>query len=204
MIASMRLAWMLALVSILSLVGSASVARADAIEGPPACPPGSSGRSSHHGQWCEPAVCDAEAACEGGARCTSFRVCTRGSLVPPNHRLIDPAAVPVRMEMVIGTCDPAEACTGLEEPPPPTIGAMIDEPPACRAIDVCVPSALPSLPTSASPAPPVAASPSTPPSPSVSAHACGCAAIGASRETPSLLPLPLLLVLVLRPRRRRA
>lgn len=41
-----------------------SVARADAIDGPPSdCPPGSIGESSHSGSWCEPSVCERDADC---------------------------------------------------------------------------------------------------------------------------------------------
>src|SRR5262245_24276665 len=88
----------------------AGVARADAIEGPPACPPGARGESAHEGQWCVPASC--EIGCEAGERCEDRRVCTRvASVIPGGLRPEVPPAEP--RELVVATCDATSECTGM-------------------------------------------------------------------------------------------
>jgi hypothetical protein len=170
------------------------VALADAIDGPPACPIGAHGRSAHEGQWCVPAACD---ACEPDERCADRRVCTQiASVVPGGLRPSEPPPEP--RELVVATCDAASACTGMEEPPPPTVGTLPASAPTCTTMRVCVPSALPSLPTTvpASAGAPVraSASPGAPP------RSCLCASPGFARGG-SWLPL-LTIALVARRRRR--
>lgn len=138
-------------------------ARADAIDGPPACPPGAVGRSSHSGQWCEPAVCASDADCAStGGHCRAYRVCTRHASIPPGGlgQFRDPPPSPDEVDVVVGSCEPAAACRGDEEPPPPTAGTLTGDP-SCREASFCVPDELPSLPTG-SPSPSPSASRSCP------------------------------------------
>src|SRR5690242_820523 len=118
-----------AIVVACALVACASVVRADAIAGPPACPPGAVARSSHAGQWCEPAPCASDADCsEAGGSCQEWRVCTRVFSITPGGLRPRPAP-PEDTTLVVGTCAPSAACNGTEEPPPQTAGVPHDPPP---------------------------------------------------------------------------
>lgn len=177
-----------------------TLARADAIAGPPACPPGSRGQSSHSGQWCAPATCTADSECGPAATCRPWRVCTRDSDVELGGLRAGPEP-PVRMQMVVGTCDPASKCRGDEEPPPQLVGKLLAGPPSCRDERHCVANDLPALPPRAAdvPANPPPSPPSDPPatgSPPVAPRpGCGCTTDG-----PFALPGLLALLLI---RRRR-
>jgi len=177
--------------------------RADAISGPPACPPGSRGQSSHSGQWCAPATCTDDTQCSPAATCRPWRVCTRASDVELGGLRPRPEP-PVRMQLVVGTCDPSANCRGDEEPPPSLVGKLLDGPPQCRDDRHCVAADLPALP------PRSAAVPATPTSPPTSLPAggspttsppvaprpgCGC--------TTDASPAPLALLALLLIRRRR-
>lgn len=172
-----RAAW------VVLVLGTVGVAHADAIDGPPACPPGARGDSAHEGQWCEPWPCTADAECDGG-RCVPWRVCTRvATVVPGGLRPTEPPPEP--RTLVVATCAPSAACTGTEEPPPPTVGRFEDgAAPTCTEARFCVPVALPPFPSRpavvAEPAsrpldpPPSDAVPSAP----ASSRNCGCRAVG--------------------------
>lgn len=188
----------LVLLLMMALMLPSSVANADAIEGPPACPPGSRGGSAHEGQWCEPWTCESDAECDGG-RCVPWRVCTRVASVVPGGLWPEPPPARPRT-LVVGTCDPARACTGTEEPPPPTVGTFEGAaPPACAEARYCVPVALPSFPGRAPPAqaPPDVAPEA--PSPATSARNCGCRATTTSMHGGAIA----LALLALTLRRRR-
>lgn len=130
-----------------------SAALADAIDGPPACPPGARGMSSHAGQWCVAAPCASDSECHDGATCRPWRVCVRTIEMPFGGRRAfaadEPRTHPV--ELVVGTCAPDAACTGLEEPPPPGVRPSLpgqDVPaPTCTDGRYCVPPDLPPLPS---------------------------------------------------------
>jgi len=175
-----------------------ATAHADAISGPPACPPGTRGQSWHSGQWCAPATCTDDAACGPSATCRPWRVCTRDSDVEPGGLRPHPAP-PVRMQLVVGTCDPASKCRGDEEPPPPLVGKLLEGPPQCRDDRHCVASDLPALPPRTADVPPAPTTPTSPPAPGSPPVAprpgCGCTTDG----TPAL---PALLALLLIRRRR--
>jgi MYXO-CTERM domain-containing protein len=111
--------------------------------------------------------------------------------------------------VVVGTCDPARACTGEEEPPPPLAGAVASGAPRCSNGNYCVPKPLPPLPPLWSSAPPTGSArddgnepgtaPTTPPG--TRRGGCGC------RLGPADTPLPawsagLVLVVALLARRR--
>jgi hypothetical protein len=73
----------------LALVLARSLARADAIMGPPEdCAPGSQAMSSHWGQWCEDTTCTSDDDCPAlvdlGARTTMTRLCRRASVCVPH------------------------------------------------------------------------------------------------------------------------
>lgn len=189
-----------------------ALARADAIEGPPACPRGARRRSSHAGQWCEVASCASDADCaDGGGHCRAYRVCTRHASIPPGGRgaFRDPPPPPFEVDLVVGSCEPSAACRGDEEPPPISAGSYTEPTPTCREARVCVADALPSLPFLGAPAP-VPTSPAGAPTPSPGAgvsvsrevHAsCGCAATG--RGAGAALPLALSIALALGTASRR-
>ncbi len=175
--------------------------RADSISGPPACPPGTRGQSSHSGQWCAPMTCADDGACGPASTCRPWRVCTRDSDVEPGGLRAHPEP-PVRMQLVVGTCDPALKCRGDEEPPPPLVGKLLDGPPQCRDERHCVPTDLPALPprTAEAPStpastPPATGSPATGSPPVAPRPGCGC-----TTDTPLALPGLLALLLI---RRRR-
>lgn len=154
-----------ALVALLVL-GAPGAAHADAIDGPPACPPGARGRSSHSGTWCVPASCTADADCEGGATCVERRLCAIEVMVTPGGRRASPEPpAPIPVEMVVATCLPTETCTGTEEPWPDTAG-HVGAVPRCAARRVCVTPPLPSLSellgVEPPPAPPAAPTPVEP------------------------------------------
>jgi MYXO-CTERM domain-containing protein len=182
---------------LLVLVLPASLASADAVDGPPACPPGARGRSAHEGQWCVPATCDA--GCEAGERCEDRRVCVQtASVIPGGLRPTTPPPQP--RELVVATCDAASACTGMEEPPPPTVGTLPTTPPTCSTMRVCVPSAWPSLPALLGAAPATGGASTPGASPAEPPRSCLCSSPGARASTPWLALLGLALALV---RRRR-
>lgn len=135
-----------------SLLILPSAALADAIGSPPACPPGARGASSHAGQWCVAAPCAADSECRGGATCRPWRVCVRTIDMPfGRRRAFDDGAPHTQpVDLVVGTCAPTAACTGLEEPPPPGVrpppaGQALPAP-ICTDASYCVPPALPPLP----------------------------------------------------------
>jgi MYXO-CTERM domain-containing protein len=200
------------LVLVLALVPAA--AYADAIDGPPACPPGARGRSSHSGQWCEVAACASDADCaDAGGHCRAYRVCTRHASIPPGGlgAFRDPPPPPYEVDLVVGSCEPALACRGDEEPPPPSAGTYVEATPTCREATFCVPDALPGLPLIGAPAPspaPPPASGAAPPSSAASvsveqsAHAsCSCAASGRGAPAPFVLGLVMACVAIARRRR---
>lgn len=159
-------------------------ARADSIDGPPACPPGARGESSHAGQWCVPWLCAVDADCGGSGSCRDWRVCTRESDVIPGGLRPEPEPAE-RIRLVVGTCDPAAACRGDEEPPPELVGKLVEGAPECKVDNHCVPADLPGLParTEGVATPPVGAAVpvgSGPAPVSVAEKAtpagCGCAA----------------------------
>jgi hypothetical protein len=160
-----------------------ATAAADAIDGPPACPPGARGYSAHAGQWCVPWTCTADADCGGQAACRPWRVCTRESDVVPGGMRPEPSP-PQRMTLVVGTCDPAAACRGDEEPPPEVVGKFVEGAPKCVEANHCVPADLPALPSRAGEtAPPPGAGPgpapvqgTSPTQASATPPGCGCAA----------------------------
>jgi hypothetical protein len=175
----------LALFALLVSSSLSSVARGDAIDPAPACPPGAQGASSHAGHWCVPWPCTSDAECRGGA-CRRWRVCTRVSDVPIGGlRMFRPGEPTSHEEtLVVGTCDPSRACTGTEEPPPPTAGTLREGAPSCTEATYCVPAELPELP-GASATTTAPARPRTPrPSPSssggcnVARRTSGAGAIG--------------------------
>ncbi len=152
-------------------------ARADSVDLPRACPPGSHGRTAHEGQWC--AVADCESGCEEGESCTTWRVCTQiASVVPGGLRPVEPPPEP--RELVVASCEPASSCTGLEEPPPPFVGTLPTTAPTCAVRRVCVPATLPDLPPAPVP------SPMAPPATGdLSASSCACH-VGASSSATRL------------------
>ena len=137
--------WWLAAGSFMASMTIVAMAQADALPPPPACPPGSQGTTSHAGPRCVPAPCDSDEDCkEVGGSCRDWRVCTRSTKVGPHRRRR--GAPPTYHEIVVGTCPPADKCKGDEEPPPPTVGKLIDVPPSCSERKFCVPASLPPLP----------------------------------------------------------
>jgi uncharacterized protein (TIGR03382 family) len=137
---------MLPLVLVAFALAMPDHARADAIDQPPACPPGARGVSSHAGIRCWAAPCTSDSECRDGNVCRPWRVCTVHSSVPPGGRGGFDRA-PNDEELVVGTCEQSAACRGDEEPPPPMVGTRAEGPPSCRDASFCVPPrALPSLP----------------------------------------------------------
>jgi hypothetical protein len=136
------------LLAILTFVFGSGSASADAIDQPPACPPGARGVSSHAGLRCHPAACTSDADCEGRGVCRPWRVCTIRSSVPPGG-LGGFNQPPRDEELVVGSCEPSAQCRGDEEPPPPMVGTPVAGPPVCRDASYCVPErGLPPLPES--------------------------------------------------------
>lgn len=188
--------------------------RADAIDGPPACPPGARGESAHAGVWCVPWTCTNDETCGPSAKCRPWRVCTRASDVTPGGLRAEPPA-PERMQLVVGTCDPSLACRGDEEPPPALVGKLLPGPPQCRDDRHCVPSDLPALPprtagSTANPAPPAPASaPASAPAPAPAPNGpppsptpgCGCTSTDTT-PTGGLTVLAAIFGLTLHRRRR--
>lgn len=166
--------WVLSRLLVVGVIMGAAMpaARADAISPPPACPPGSQGRSSHAGEWCEPAACQSDSDCSKlGGSCRPWRVCTRAAKAQHGGlRGFD--RPPMDVTLAVGSCAPDEACRGDEEPPPPTIGSWAEGPPVCTNATYCVPASLPPLPTAAGP---------SSAAPSGSADAGGCAPPPAGR-----------------------
>lgn len=188
----------LALIFVLLVSLFPIVARADAIEGPPACPLGARGRSSHSGQWCEAAPCASDADCaDAGGHCRAYRVCTRHASIPAGGHgaFRDPPPPPYEVDLVVGSCEPARACRGDEEPGPPMAGAYVDAAPTCSEATFCVPESLPTLPLIGPPAPPPASAAVAPASvPSVAEptrSSCGCAVPGSRGAAPASLVLAL-------------
>jgi hypothetical protein len=195
-----------------------AIARADAIDGPPACPPGARGTSSHSGTACVLAECATDADCAelGPWQCVERRMCTLAATVPMggHRRTIDEAPRTFDVTLVVASCAPSETCTGTEEPWPPSYGVTTGTP-TCATRRVCVAPALPSIgeflgvepapPTPATPPAPGAA-PSTPTTPAPRAAPAaapeehGCAA-HAGRG--ALLPAALVLLAALGLSRRR-
>jgi MYXO-CTERM domain-containing protein len=199
---------------LLSVVASVDHARADAIDGPPACPPGARGDAAHEGQWCIAWPCTGDAECDGG-QCRPWRVCTQTSMVVPGG-LRPQEPPPERRELVIATCDPARACTGTEEPPPPVVGTLETDAPTCVDAIFCVPPSLPAFPgrppsagsapvaTSSAPGSEEPTASGLPPrSPSARSGSCGCRAAGHPASAGSTLALSALALAALALRRIR-
>ena len=147
---------------VVALVVSHPTARADAIEGPPACPPGTVGRSAHEGRWCVPSPCVDDSGCRDGAVCRPWRVCAQTAMVTPGGlRPVEPPPEP--RELAVASCAVEEGCDGTTEPPPPTVGSLGGSP-SCTDGHYCIPPQLPPLPALASPAVEPTASPSAGPS----------------------------------------
>lgn len=190
------------LLLVLVTIVAPSGARADAISGPPACPPGARGAASHAGQWCAPWPCTSDTECEGGT-CRDWRVCTRPAMVHPGG-LGGIDRPPSRMELVVGTCDPAVACTGTEEPPPVFAGTFEPDAPTCTEARVCVPAALPPLPPRSTGVPSaIPSSPLSPPPPPPLTAARGCACRAGPTRGSLAPPALALAVIALVARRRR-
>ena len=193
---------------LLLILLAAPLASADVVDGPPACPPGALGRSSHAGTWCEAAPCATDADCsEGGGSCRAWRVCTRRASIPLGGHagLREPAPPPYQAELVVGRCDPARACRGDEEASPPAVGEYVDAAPTCLDAMFCVPAGLPAFPLVQAPPAPAPVAPLSPP-PTAGPVApppqssCDCHAHGGSRSG-GLWPALGLLVVALRRRR---
>lgn len=189
------------LLATLTLLALPTLASADAIEGPPACPRGAHGRTSHSGQWCEPLPCTGDGDCSDGARCEPVRMCTVTASIPPGGRRRmpgpgEPPETPYVATLAVASCDAAASCTGTEEPWPPTAGNIANRTPSCATARMCVMPPLPSLgdllagePTpEAAPAPPPEAAPAPAPSPAPSS----CSVGGATPAGWLALALPLL------------
>lgn len=187
----------------LSLLPSAALA--DAIDGPPACPPGARGESSHSGTACVPWTCAADADCEAGARCEERRLCSfEASVAFGGRRRPDEDIPPRLVRVVVASCGASEACTGTEEPWPPTYGAHGT--PTCAAQRVCVAPSGPSIgdflgvtapeePASETPpAPPSSPVPAPTAAPPASGGLCAARVPGAS-AAPALALIALALLL---------
>ncbi len=192
-------------------------ARADAIDGPPACPPGTRGRSAHEGRWCEPEPCTDDAACGEGSACRAWRVCTQTSMVEPGGLRARPEPAAPR-ELAVASCDVAEACRGDEEPPPPTVGELQGRP-VCSDGRFCVDAALAVFPagaaihegggeattTAVGETPVVGSAPSnTPTAPAAAPSSCLCALSSRETRAPISLVVGLVLMSTLAWRRRRS
>jgi MYXO-CTERM domain-containing protein len=102
------------------------------------------------------AGCETDESCERtpGTTCQEWRVCTfEREVTVYSHRRggrmdsglgTEPATV--ERTFVVGTCDPSEACMGLEEPAPPSLYLRGDEEISCAEQQLCVPEMLPPLP----------------------------------------------------------
>lgn len=112
------------------------------------CPWGARERTSHAGPRCAPWPCASDAECEGGLVCRPWRVCTQTFSVPPAGlgAFRQPPPPPTREEQVVGSCDPAQRCSGDEEPRPPTSGEAQGAV-ECREATYCVRPTLPALPS---------------------------------------------------------
>jgi hypothetical protein len=101
----------------LVLVGSAAIARADAVAPPPTgCPRGTHGESSHTGPYCAPALCTTDADCTGGATCQDETMCIAqqacGGLGFDAGPFPDGGFPPPCMfDSVHGLCESGGACT---------------------------------------------------------------------------------------------
>jgi hypothetical protein len=130
----------------MALLTGAATAQADAIPPPPACPPGSRGASSHAGQWCAPAPCARDGDCtQPETQCRPWRVCTRTYSVPRGGRR-GFQSPPQDEDLVVASCAPEEACSGQDEPPPPTSGSPKADAARCKDGKYCVSAPLPPLP----------------------------------------------------------
>jgi MYXO-CTERM domain-containing protein len=149
----------------LVVLAASSTAFADAIEGPPECPPGARGVSSHSGARCVAAPCATDSDCGsgmddyqyrgwGGAVCRPYRVCSRTSSVRPGGRgAFGPNPPPPHDELhVTHSCEISAGCTGDDRPPVHTVGTLQPGPSICRDAMHCVPRSW--LPPQASPPPP--------------------------------------------------
>jgi hypothetical protein len=170
-------------------------ARADAIDGPPACPPGTVGRSAHEGRWCVPSPCTDDSGCRDGATCRAWRVCSQTAMVVPGGlRPDDPPPEP--RELAVASCPVEAACDGTGEPPPPTVGTL-EGTPTCTDGRYCVPPSLPPLPSLAAPVDETAAG-------DPSSCLCRVTSVRAAPRVASTALVLLGLAIALRRSRRRA
>lgn len=136
-----------------------TLAWADVIPTPSACPPGALADVSHSGSYCAVWSCDSDSDCEHysqkGNTCEERRVCTidKEERVYTRRRQPprDPNAKPetITRTYVVGSCPPEAGCTGREEPPPRSVYLHSDDEIQCETQSVCVPPELPPLPTQA-------------------------------------------------------
>ena len=135
------------LVIVSCVMATTTTAYADALSPPPACPPGAKGQSTHAGLWCAPAPCTSDEQCRTGNSCRNWRVCIRKSDSFYNRR----NPVPLQIDVVVGSCDPAQKCSGEDQPPPPMAGTVASGRPECTVGKYCVPPTLPPLPSGKNP-----------------------------------------------------
>jgi hypothetical protein len=119
-----------------------------------ACPPGAIGTSSHDGDRCVLRHCETDEDCDGSWReistCRQWRACSFTREVEFNPVWLYPGdperGTLVEETSLVGSCDPADACTGLEDPPPASVQLRGDELIECEELMLCVPRSLPALP----------------------------------------------------------
>jgi hypothetical protein len=161
---------------------SSSVGWADALPPPQACPPGTQGWSSHNGMGCNARTCQTDSDCdsryEEPATCEQWRVCsvTREERVHRRRAPVDSEPVTRSQSYVVGTCDPNDGCTGLEEAPPGGRSWNLD-PADVECIEAlhCVPESLPDLPRPIIESEASAESKTQQEKESATEGACGCA-----------------------------
>lgn len=103
-----------------SIFASPAELRADDIGPPPSdCPRGSTGTSSHSGEWCSVQTCQSDADCKKmyvdhgqvEGTCESTSLCIGKRTIYPNHRVVSEAG-PESSEIAVavGACGIASSC----------------------------------------------------------------------------------------------